>query len=41
MAVEGAQVTVNQGGSLPRLSSEATVNGSRESAWFYDAKRAG
>ena len=37
MAVEGAQVTVNQGGGLPRLSSEATVNGSRESAWFYDA----
>ena len=37
VAVDGAQVTVNQGGSLPRLSSEAAVNGSRESAWFYDA----
>ena len=37
VAVDGAQVTVNQGGSLPRVASEAAVNGSRESAWFYDA----
>jgi hypothetical protein len=37
VAVDGARVTVNQGGSLPRLSTESAVNGSRESAWFYDA----
>jgi hypothetical protein len=37
VAVEGSRVTVNQGGSLPRLSSEAAVDGSRESAWFHDA----
>ena len=37
VAVDGSQVTVNQGGSTPRLSSEAAVNGSRESAWFHDA----
>jgi hypothetical protein len=37
VAVEGSRVLVNQGGSLPRLGDEAAVNGSRESAWFYDA----
>jgi len=37
VAVEGARVTLNQGGNLPRLASEAAVDGSRESAWFYDA----
>ena len=37
VSVDGAQVTVNQGGSLPAVSSESAVNGSRESAWFYDA----
>jgi hypothetical protein len=37
VAVEGARVTVNQGGALPRLASEAAVNGSKESAWFYAA----
>jgi hypothetical protein len=37
VAVEGARVTVNQGGTLPRLASEAAVNGSKESAWFYAA----
>jgi hypothetical protein len=37
VAVAGAAVTVNQGGSLPRLSSEAAVDGSRGSGWFYDA----
>jgi hypothetical protein len=36
VAVDGARVTVNQGGSLPRLFTEAAVNGSRTSAWFYD-----
>ena len=29
-------VTVNQGGSLPQVGDEATVNGSAQSAWFYD-----
>jgi hypothetical protein len=37
VAVEGARVTVNQGGTAPPLASEAAVNASRESAWFYDA----
>jgi hypothetical protein len=37
VGVDGATVTVNQGGSLPRSSSEVAVNGSRTSAWFYDA----
>jgi hypothetical protein len=37
VAVEGSRVTVNQGGSLPRLASEAAVDGARDSAWFYDA----
>jgi hypothetical protein len=31
-------VTVNQGGDVPRVDSEAAVNGSRESAWFYDTQ---
>jgi hypothetical protein len=35
--IDGASVTVNQGGSLPRGGSEASVNGSSTSAWFYDA----
>jgi hypothetical protein len=37
VAVEGAQVTVNQGGATPRVLTEAAVDGSRTSAWFYDA----
>jgi hypothetical protein len=37
VGIDGASVTVNQGGSVPRLSTEAAVNGSRVSAWFYDA----
>jgi hypothetical protein len=36
VSADGGRVTVNQGGGLPRLSSERAVNGSRESAWFYD-----
>jgi hypothetical protein len=28
---------VNQGGSVARFSTEAAVNGSRASGWFYDA----
>jgi hypothetical protein len=37
VTVVGSRVLVNQGGSLPRLDDEGAVNGSRESAWFYDA----
>jgi alpha-glucosidase (family GH31 glycosyl hydrolase) len=37
VGVDGATVTVNQGGSVPRLSTEAAVNGSRASGWFYDS----
>jgi hypothetical protein len=37
VGIEGASVTVNQGGSVPRLSTEAAVNGSRTSGWFHDA----
>jgi hypothetical protein len=37
VGIEGAAVTVNQGGSVARLPSEAAVNGSRASGWFYDA----
>jgi hypothetical protein len=37
VAVDGARVTVNQGGTLPGVASEAAVNGSAQSAWFYDA----
>ena len=37
IGVDGAIVTVNQGGSVPRFSTEAAVNGSRVSAWFYDS----
>jgi hypothetical protein len=37
VGLDGATVTVNQGGSLPRFSTETAVNGSRSSAWFYDA----
>jgi len=36
--IQGAVVTVNQGGSVPRLDSEAAVNGSKDGAWFYDAQ---
>jgi hypothetical protein len=36
VGIDGATVTVNQGGSVPRLPTEAAVNGSRASAWFYD-----
>jgi hypothetical protein len=32
----GGSVMVNQGGSLPDVGDEATVNGSTQSAWFYD-----
>ncbi len=38
VGVDGLQVTVNQTGSVPQLSSEAAVNGSKVSAWFYDAQ---
>ena len=37
VGVDGASVTVNQGGSAPRLFTEAAVDGSRVSAWFHDA----
>jgi hypothetical protein len=37
VGIEGATVTVNQGGDVPRLPTEAAVNGSRASAWFHDA----
>jgi hypothetical protein len=37
IGIDGASVTVNQGGSVPRLPTEAALNGSRASAWFYDA----
>jgi hypothetical protein len=37
VGIDGASVTVNQGGSVPRFSTEAAVNGSRVSAWFHDA----
>jgi len=36
VGVDGATVTVNQGGSLPRASTEAAADGSTASAWFYD-----
>jgi hypothetical protein len=36
VGIEGARVTVNQGGSVPRVESEAAANGSAESAWYYD-----
>ena len=36
VGIDGATVTVNQGGSAPRLSTESAVDGSRASAWFYD-----
>ena len=38
VGVAGAVVTVNQGGDVPRVDSEAAVNGSRENAWFYDTQ---
>ncbi len=38
VGVDGLQVTVNQEGSVPQLSSEAAVDGSKVSAWFYDAQ---
>lgn len=38
VGVSGRTVTVNQSGSLRELESEAEVNGSAESAWFYDAR---
>jgi hypothetical protein len=34
--IDGATVTVNQGGAVPRVESEAAVNGSAQSAWYYD-----
>jgi hypothetical protein len=36
VGIDGATVTVNQGRSVPRLSTEAAVDGSPASAWFYD-----
>jgi hypothetical protein len=36
LGVECATVTVNQGGSVARLPTEAAVDGSSQSAWFYD-----
>lgn len=38
VGIDGARVTVNQGGSVPRAGDEAAVNGSQESTWFYDAR---
>jgi hypothetical protein len=37
VGIDGASVTVNGGGGVPRLPTEAAVNGSRVSAWFHDA----
>jgi hypothetical protein len=37
LGIDGASVTVNQGGAVPRLPTEAAVNGSRASGWHYDA----
>ena len=36
--MSGVNVTVNQGGDVPAASGEAAVNGSKTSAWYYDAK---
>jgi hypothetical protein len=36
VAIDGATVTVDQGGSVPRLPTEAAVDGSATSGWFYD-----
>jgi hypothetical protein len=36
VGIDGATVTVNQGGSVPRLTTEAAVNGSPASGWFHD-----
>jgi hypothetical protein len=36
VGIDGATVTVNQGGNVLRLSTEAEVDGSPASAWFYD-----
>ncbi len=36
VGIDGATVTVNQGGSVPRVATEAAVNASAASAWFYD-----
>ena len=41
VAVDGLRLTINgdgAAGSLAQASSEAAVNGSRASAWFYDAR---
>jgi hypothetical protein len=38
VGIDGTRVTVNQGGSVPGVGDEAAVNGSQESAWFYDAR---
>jgi alpha-glucosidase (family GH31 glycosyl hydrolase) len=37
VGIEGGTVRVNQSGDLPEVGSEAAVNGSTTSAWFYDA----
>ena len=36
VGIDGATVTVDQGGSVPRVSTEAAVNAYPLSAWFYD-----
>ncbi len=36
VGLDGATVTVNQGGSVPRVPTEAAVNGYPLGAWFYD-----
>lgn len=36
VSVDGTTVRVNQGGSLPRATSEPAVNGLRQSGWYYD-----
>jgi hypothetical protein len=37
VGIDGASVTVNQGGSVASLPTEAALDGSRASGWFYDA----
>ena len=38
VGIDGPRVTVNQGGTVPRVGGEAAVNGSPQSAWSYDAR---
>lgn len=37
VGIDGMRVTVNQGGTVPEVSSESAVNGATASAWFYDS----